>query len=156
MGDRIQKLFTAQERLVADVSHELRTPLTTVQGNIDLLQRMLNNSNQGANAGQLRLIDLIDVTSDRSDRSAYQTALNRIGQRQVDFVICDRMTFRPLLAIELDDATHDRSRRMKSDDFENEALKSAGLSLLRLRGRYEVAQLLEQIERALIPPPSAK
>lgn len=40
MLDRIQKLFQGQERLVADVSHELRTPLTTIQGNMELLQRM--------------------------------------------------------------------------------------------------------------------
>lgn len=40
MLDRIQKLFQQQERLVADVSHELRTPLTTIQGNMELLQRM--------------------------------------------------------------------------------------------------------------------
>ncbi len=42
MLDRVQRLFKAQERLIADVSHELRTPLTTVQGNVDLLQRMMN------------------------------------------------------------------------------------------------------------------
>jgi len=41
MLDRIQKLFTTQERLIADVSHELRTPLTTMQGNVELLQRMV-------------------------------------------------------------------------------------------------------------------
>jgi two-component system, OmpR family, sensor kinase len=40
MLDRIQKLFDTQERLIADVSHELRTPLTSMQGNIELLQRM--------------------------------------------------------------------------------------------------------------------
>ncbi len=40
MLDRIQHLFQAQERLVGDVSHELRTPLTTIQGNVELLQRM--------------------------------------------------------------------------------------------------------------------
>jgi signal transduction histidine kinase len=40
MLDRIQRLFTTQERLIGDVSHELRTPLTTVQGNVELLQRM--------------------------------------------------------------------------------------------------------------------
>lgn len=44
MLDRIQNLFQAQERLVADVSHELRTPLTSVQGNIDLLQRLFSGS----------------------------------------------------------------------------------------------------------------
>jgi heavy metal sensor kinase len=36
---RLEALFQAQQRLVADVSHELRTPLTTVQGNLDLLRR---------------------------------------------------------------------------------------------------------------------
>ncbi len=40
MLDRIQHLFQTQERLTADVSHELRTPLTTIQGNVELLQRM--------------------------------------------------------------------------------------------------------------------
>jgi heavy metal sensor kinase len=40
MMDRIQQLFTGQERLVADVSHDLRTPLTTIQGNMELLRRM--------------------------------------------------------------------------------------------------------------------
>jgi signal transduction histidine kinase len=40
MLDRIQRLFRAQERLVGDVSHELRTPLTTIQGNVDLMQRI--------------------------------------------------------------------------------------------------------------------
>jgi heavy metal sensor kinase len=41
MLDRIQRLFTTQERLIADVSHELRSPLTTVQGNLELLRRYL-------------------------------------------------------------------------------------------------------------------
>ena len=40
MLDRIQRLFVTQERLIGDVSHELRTPLTTIQGNVELLQRM--------------------------------------------------------------------------------------------------------------------
>ncbi len=48
MLDRIQRLFKTQERLVADVSHELRTPLTTVQGNIELLQRIATQSAQGS------------------------------------------------------------------------------------------------------------
>lgn len=43
MLDRIQKLFESQERLVADVSHDLRTPLTTIQGNIELLKRMMGS-----------------------------------------------------------------------------------------------------------------
>jgi signal transduction histidine kinase len=39
MMNRIEHLFGAQQRLVADVSHELRTPLTTIRGNLDLVKR---------------------------------------------------------------------------------------------------------------------
>lgn len=35
---RIEHLFYAQRRFVADVSHELRTPLTTIRANIDLMR----------------------------------------------------------------------------------------------------------------------
>jgi len=38
--ERLERLFNAQRRFVADVSHELRTPLTTIQGNLDLIKRM--------------------------------------------------------------------------------------------------------------------
>ncbi|RRR75775.1 MAG: HAMP domain-containing protein [Candidatus Viridilinea halotolerans] len=36
---RLEALFTAQRRFVADVSHELRTPLAAMQGNLEILQR---------------------------------------------------------------------------------------------------------------------
>jgi heavy metal sensor kinase len=36
---RIEELFRAQQRFVADVSHELRSPLTAIRGNLDLLRR---------------------------------------------------------------------------------------------------------------------
>lgn len=38
--ERLEQLFNAQRRFLADVSHELRTPLTAVRGNVDLLERM--------------------------------------------------------------------------------------------------------------------
>lgn len=39
MLERIEALFRAQQRFVADVSHELRSPLTAIRGNLDLLRR---------------------------------------------------------------------------------------------------------------------
>ncbi|NTU84530.1 MAG: HAMP domain-containing protein [Chloroflexales bacterium] len=36
---RLEQLFTAQRRFVADVSHELRTPLTAMRGHLELIQR---------------------------------------------------------------------------------------------------------------------
>jgi heavy metal sensor kinase len=38
--ERLERLFNAQRRFLADVSHELRTPLTAIRGNVDLLRRM--------------------------------------------------------------------------------------------------------------------
>jgi len=38
--ERLEGLFTSQQRLLADVSHELRTPLTVIKGNVDLMRRM--------------------------------------------------------------------------------------------------------------------
>lgn len=38
--EQIERLFQAQQRLLADVSHELRTPLTTIRGNLDLMRHM--------------------------------------------------------------------------------------------------------------------
>jgi two-component system OmpR family sensor kinase len=40
MLERLESIFRAQRRFVADVSHELRTPLTTIRGNVDLMRRM--------------------------------------------------------------------------------------------------------------------
>ena len=38
--ERLETLFTSQQRFLADVSHELRTPLTVIKGNVDLIRRM--------------------------------------------------------------------------------------------------------------------
>jgi two-component system OmpR family sensor kinase len=49
--ERLEKLFTAQSRFLADVSHELRTPLTAIRGNVDLLRKT------GADAESLRAVE---------------------------------------------------------------------------------------------------
>ena len=38
--ERLESLFTSQQRFLADVSHELRTPLTVIKGNVDLMRRL--------------------------------------------------------------------------------------------------------------------
>ncbi len=38
--ERLENLFEAQRRFLADVSHELRTPLTALRGNLDLIRRV--------------------------------------------------------------------------------------------------------------------
>jgi signal transduction histidine kinase len=38
--ERLESLFTSQQRFLADVSHELRTPLTVIKGNVDLMRHI--------------------------------------------------------------------------------------------------------------------
>jgi two-component system OmpR family sensor kinase len=38
--ERLEHIFSSQQRFLADVSHELRTPLTVIKGNVDLMRRM--------------------------------------------------------------------------------------------------------------------
>jgi two-component system OmpR family sensor kinase len=59
MLDHIEQLFDTQQRLIADVSHELRTPLTTVQGNVDLLQRMAASSHEHASGIQDQTVNIM-------------------------------------------------------------------------------------------------
>lgn len=39
MMERLEHLFSVQQRFVGDVSHELRTPLTSILGNLELMER---------------------------------------------------------------------------------------------------------------------
>jgi two-component system, OmpR family, sensor kinase len=39
MMERLEHLFSVQQRFVADVSHELRTPLTAIRGNVEIIKR---------------------------------------------------------------------------------------------------------------------
>ncbi len=50
--ERLERLFAAQRRFLADVSHELRTPLTTIRGNVDLLRRMTGGDDESLAAIQ--------------------------------------------------------------------------------------------------------
>jgi hypothetical protein len=72
-----------------------------------------------------------------------QTWQNRIGAKSVDFLLCDPKTLRPLLAIELDDASHAKAERQTRDEHVHALLEAAGLAFVRvLVGRqYDVQEL---------------
>lgn len=46
MFARIEDTFRVQEQFIADSSHELRTPLTVIRGNIDLLERDMDEESR--------------------------------------------------------------------------------------------------------------
>ena len=48
--ERLEALFTSQQRFLADVSHELRTPLTVIKGNVDLMRKMKEMDRESLNS----------------------------------------------------------------------------------------------------------
>ena len=55
---------------------------------------------------------------------------NRISQKSIDFLVCER-DFAIVMAIELDDRTHDEPARKTSDKTKSSALTAAGVPLIR-------------------------
>jgi hypothetical protein len=97
---------------------------------------------------KIRLSDFVTVTRGTAKSLSFQ---NRINQKHLDFLICDRQRLAPLLAIELDDSSHARADRQERDAFVENACAAAGLPLLRVAARrsYVVADLDAQIREKL-------
>lgn len=92
---------------------------------------------------KVRLADLFFVP--RGDGST--GARNRIAQKHVDFLLCDRDTMRPLVAVELDDRSHERESRQERDRVVDEVFGAAGLPLLHVpaKSAYSVAQTVSAL-----------
>lgn len=75
----------------------------------------------------------------RGDRSA----LRRVSQKHVDFLLCHPETLKPLVAVELDDRSHDRADRKARDVFVDQSFASAGLPIVHVpvTGHYDVREL---------------
>lgn len=81
----------------------------------------------------------------------------KISQKHLDFVLCDPRTSAIVLAVELDDRTHDAPERRARDRFVDEVLATAGVRLLRVRARstYETACIDRFLNFALSLSPQA-
>ncbi len=77
------------------------------------------------------------------DNSLHRTLTNKIDRKHVDFLLCDPKTVRPILGIELDDKSHQRSDRQARDEFVQEVFAAANLPLARIpvHQAYATAQL---------------
>ena len=75
----------------------------------------------------------------------------RISQKHLDFVLYDRATARIVAAVELDDRSHELRDRHKRDVFVNQALRTAGVVLVRFRAActYEAFTIRREIEIAI-------
>ncbi len=100
--------------------------------------------------GKVRVADIINVDSKKA-KGKYLKYFNRISKKHVDFLICDRETFSPLVAIELDDKSHERKERVERDEFMDKAFKMAALPLLRIKVQkdYDTKEIREKVKNVL-------
>jgi hypothetical protein len=87
------------------------------------------------------------------DRWADTAAFNQVSSKHVDFVLCDSTTFRPVLAVELDDRSHLRADRRGRDALVDRIFRTMGLGVYRqwVRRSYDPAAIKRGIEDALTP-----
>lgn len=90
--------------------------------------------------------DLFEVKS--KDASEFRIYRNKIDRKHVDFLLCEPKTVRPLMGIELDDKSHQRSDRQARDDFVEHVFQAAGLPLVRIpvKPSYSVTELGKQLQ----------
>lgn len=100
--------------------------------------------------GKIRLADLIRPRPGQRPPQR-QAAFNKIRSKHIDFVLLDPADFVPLLALELDDSSHQRPDRVERDRFVDAACADAGLPLLRapVRARYDSGELRAFIRQAI-------
>lgn len=96
--------------------------------------------------------------AETGDRQKNRAFTNRIDRKHVDFVLCDPQTLRPLVAVELDDRSHEREDRQKRDALVEGVFAAAGLPLVRVPVRsayppWELeAKLAPYLTRMAVPP----
>ncbi|BDX08074.1 DUF2726 domain-containing protein [Planctobacterium marinum] len=75
-------------------------------------------------------VRLLDVFTPK-DKDAF-ASMRKISSKHVDFLLCEKDSFKPLVAIELDDSSHRSKQSQERDLFVNSVFKMAGLTLHRV------------------------
>ncbi len=99
---------------------------------------------------QIVLSNVIQVTSTKKDFWAYH---NKINRKTIDFVIFEKQYLKPIIAIEYDGKTHNRSDRQERDDFVDKVLNSTGIKSLHIKHQKNInfEEVKNKINELLIP-----
>jgi hypothetical protein len=99
---------------------------------------------------KVRLEDFIDVDTRGLSRNEWWGQRGKIKSRHVDFLICDRNTTRPILAIELDGSSHQNANRIERDNFIDKLYTSIHLRVEHIRVGSDFVQEVEKIKTLLL------
>lgn len=100
--------------------------------------------------GKVRVADVATLKPGLSG-SARQGALNRVGSKHFDFVVCRASDFSVLCAVELNDKSHGSKRAQVRDEFVVGVCRTIGLPLLQVPAQrsYAVADIRAQLHATI-------
>jgi len=93
-------------------------------------------------------IHLSDILDHKVVGQNWKGAFRHINEKSVDYVLCDKSYIKPLLAIELDDNSHQQERRKERDGEVERILGNAGIPLFRLKNHGNFNK--EEIRRSVL------
>lgn len=83
---------------------------------------------------QVSLAGFIEIDIEKAGEKYHTNSFawqNRIGHQRIDFLVCKKENLEAILAIELDDHTHETENAKKMDQKKNESLAAAKIQLIR-------------------------
>lgn len=100
--------------------------------------------------GKVRLGDIVKPAKGLSN-SKRTTALNKINQKHVDFVICSAADLSVIGVVELDDQSHRREDRAGRDVFVDQALAGAKVPVVRFSAKkgYQIQEVRAKLAESM-------
>ncbi|WP_186764481.1 DUF2726 domain-containing protein [Pistricoccus aurantiacus] len=148
---RIQRVVFGRAELPYASRGALNTP--TEQAFYAALHRAVGA--QTMIACKVRLADVLKVRFRKrySNDQRWWRYFRQISAKHVDMVLCEPRGGHVLLAIELDDRSHLRRDRRRSDRFKDRAFAAAGIPLVRFAasGRYDAQDIHARLAPYLVP-----
>ena len=135
-------------------SVEPKVYISVVESLLTPAEQLFYRSLDAAVAGRLqilckvRLADLLQVAGNNSKER--HRLFRKIAAKHIDFLLVEPGRLEPILAIELDDSSHQRSDRRQRDQFLDELFGVVEFPLLRVKATtsYSPRQILRAIEEA--------
>lgn len=153
----LKRLINAKRKPVILSQYEKQSPF------LSPAERSFLGVLEQAVQGQFRIfckVRMSDIIKPGSGMSAgeWRTALNRIQNKHVDFVLCTKDTVEIEGVAELDDKSHQRDDRQERDGLVDAAMKQAGIPIFHfsVKRAYTVADVRSQmfdVKQECQPPP---
>ncbi|MBC7876702.1 MAG: DUF2726 domain-containing protein [Anaerolineales bacterium] len=95
------------------------------------------------------LRDLVSISG--VEKTNYYKYYNQIDRKQVDFLLVESKTLKPMLVIELDDSSHQRADRIQRDEFVEKVLATAKIPIARVpvKQSYNAKELNEMFSQIM-------